>query len=84
MQVDLGPSYELLAKLNAEIKALEHETHEKIRRWGDTMTRDQIREEWRKFDLMIQPMLRERDAVGKVIADYFALQATPPTVILPL
>lgn len=71
----LKPTREHLAMLRYKIATMEVETVEKVKRHPDD--REYARELWYQFDLAVQPMRREIEAVVKVIADYYALQTAP-------
>ena len=75
----LKPSREHLASLREQIAAMEAETHEKIKRYGE----DRARVLWNAFHLAVEPLRREQEAVLKVMTDYYALQPLPPQIIAP-
>jgi hypothetical protein len=81
----LKPSREYLAQLRAQIAALEAETAEKIKRYGNSAVmidgQRYAKELWRNFNLAVEPLRREQEAVLKVITDYYALQPMPPQII---
>ncbi len=75
----LRPSREHMAMLDAAIKRSEIDTLEKIERFrGDEAYEQEL---WRRHYASIEPLRRERDAVAKVIADYYGLQAAPSILI---
>lgn len=77
----LRPGREHIAYIDAQIKKSEIDTLEKIEKFrGDEAYE---RELWRRHYASIEPMRRERDAVAKVMADYYGLQPMP-TVIIPV
>ena len=76
----LKPSREYLARIGAQIAALEAETHEKIKRYGE----DRARTLWGDFNLAVEPLRREQEAVLKLITDHYALQPMPPQIIRKL
>lgn len=78
----LKPSREHLASLRDKIAAMEAETVEKIRRYPHD--RDYADELWHHFNLAVIPMRREIEGVGRVIADYYALQSEIPPMIVAL
>jgi hypothetical protein len=78
----LRPSREHLAALGNKIKEMEAETHNKVRRFA--RDDDELAKKmWRDFHRAVEPMRREMDAVGKVIANYCALQSDLPPMIVP-
>lgn len=77
----LRPSREHLAALNAQIATLQSQTAEKVENYPYDDKGRYATECWREFYLTIEPLRRERDAVGKVIADYYGLQAMPTIVV---
>ena len=83
----LKPSREHLVQLRAQIAALEAETHEKIKLYDDESVmidhQRYAKELWRNFNLAVEPLRREQEAVLKVITDYYALQPMPPQILAP-
>lgn len=77
----LRPSRERLAELGAQMEALWEETHQKIERYGRT-DREFARDRWREYWQAIEPLQREREAVLKVMTEYYNLQAAPQPVFL--
>lgn len=77
----LKPSRKHLAHLNALIATAEREMVEAIERWGKD-DKEYARRRSDEYYMAIEPLRRERDAVAKVIADYYGLQAAPPQIIL--
>ena len=75
----LKPSREHLAHLGAQIKAMEAETVEKIKRYGAD-DKKYAKEKWREYYLAVEPLRREQEAVVKLIADYYGLQAVPKII----
>lgn len=78
----LKPSREHLAMLRRQIVEMEAETAANIDRYGRD-NREYARRKWEEFGAAVEPMRREIEAVGKVIADYYALQTVPPPIIVP-
>jgi len=76
----LNPSREHLARLRGQIAALEDETYEKIKRYGE----DHAQKLWSDFNLAVEPLRLEQEAVVKVITDYIALQPMPPMIVRKL
>ena len=76
----LKPSREHLVSLRGQIAALEDETYEKIKRYGEEHARELCHE----FNLAVEPLRREQERVLKVITDYCALQPMPPVIIRKL
>jgi ferric iron reductase protein FhuF len=79
----LKPSREHMARLDALIAKAEREMVERIERWGKD-DKEYARQQSEEYYRAVEPMRRERDAVAKVIADYYALQPMPPQVVLAL
>ena len=77
----LKPSRERLASLRAQIADMEVETVEKIKRCGDGAIKEDL---WRNFNLAVEPLRREHEAILKVMTDYYALQPMPPVIIRKL
>jgi hypothetical protein len=75
----LKPSRELLANLDARIRAEEVKTREKINRQTDGSEGDQAVESalWHQFKMTVLPLRRERDSVIKTMAGYYAMQTSP-------
>lgn len=78
----LRPSREHFAHLDALIRKAEEETIEAVEKWGKG-DEDYVRRKWREFYEAVEPLRREKDAVTKVIADYYALQTDQPPLIVP-
>lgn len=76
----LTPSRAHLAYLNAQIAVAEREMVEKIERWGKD-DKEFARQQSSEYYAKIEPIRREREAVIKVIADYYGLQPRPPQLI---
>ena len=76
----LKPNREYLAALQAQIKALQAETAQKVD-WNPT-DKERARELWRQYYLSVEPLRREVDAVVNVIADYYATQTSPPPILV--
>lgn len=72
----LKPSRDHLAYLGAQIKALEAETAQKIKRYGAD-DKDYAKAKWSEFYRATEPLRREQDAVVKLIANYYGWQAMP-------
>lgn len=62
----LKPSREHLDNLNAKIKSMEAATIRKINRYGHG-DGEYARQQWREYYRAIEPMRRERDAVGRLL-----------------
>ena len=77
----LRPSREHLACLQSKIAAMEADAMERASRYPDD--EEYVRDVWHRFNMTVFPMRREIEAVGKVIADYYALQADPPPIVVP-
>lgn len=77
----LKPSREHLSRIMGQIKAMEAETIERIRRNGED-DKQYIREQWEKYYLATRALSREHEAVIKVMTDYYALQADLPPMVL--
>jgi hypothetical protein len=78
----LKPSREMLAKLDAMIRFEERAMVENIERWGKD-DKEYARRQSREFYARVEPLRREREGIAKVISDYYALQALPPTIAVP-
>lgn len=76
----LKPSREHLAHLNGLIAKAEREMVEKIERWGKN-DKEYAREQSETYYRSIEPLRSERDAVAKVMADYYGLQPMPAVLI---
>ena len=76
----MKPSREHLVRLRGQIAALEAETYEKIKRYGDGSEY----ELWGEFNMAVEPLRRAQEAIVKVITDYIALQPVPPMIIRKL
>jgi hypothetical protein len=68
-----------LAELDRKIAELQHKTAERISQLEFDHA-EHITEVRRKFHDNMVPLLRERDAIGKMLADSYALRASPPTI----
>jgi hypothetical protein len=76
----LKPSREMIANLTAKIKQHEADTALNIRHWGRD-DKEYAKEKWRQHYAAVEPMRREIEAISKVMADYYGLQAAPPKII---
>jgi len=72
----LKPSREHLAHINGLIAKAEREMVEKIERWGKN-DKEYARQQSEEYYRSIEPLRRERDAVVKVMADFYGLQPMP-------
>lgn len=77
----LKPSREYLAYLRAEIDRQHELAVSDIERYGYG-EREYARQRWAEFNMTVEPMRREIEAVGKVIADYYCNQPMPPQIII--
>jgi hypothetical protein len=77
----LKPSREHLAALHARIEGLRARATDRAS-WYP-YDDEYVRSVWHRFEMQALPIRREIEAVGKVMADYYALQADPPPVIVP-
>ncbi len=75
----LKPSREHLARLGAEINKSYQRAIETASMYPDN--EDHARAVWRRHHAEIEPLLRERDAVIKIMADYYGLQPMPPQIV---
>jgi len=77
----LKPSREYLAYISALIKKAEVETREAVERHGK-YDKEHARRLWSEFYQRVLPLEREREAVMKVITDYYGLKPKPFSVIV--
>jgi hypothetical protein len=78
----IKPSRELLAMLNAKIKAAEKQMVDNIERWGKD-DKEYARQQSREYYARIEPLRRQRDHVVKTIADFIDLHAIPYRAVSP-
>lgn len=78
----LKPSREHLAHLNGLIAKAEREMVERIERWGKS-DKEYARQQSEEYYRSVEPLRRERDAVVKVMADFYGAQAMP-TILLKI
>lgn len=76
----LRPSREHLAYLNSLIAKAEREMVEKIERWGHDDA-EYAYQQSAEYYRSVEPLRRERDAVIKVMADYYGAQPPPPQIL---
>lgn len=76
----LKPSREHLAHINGLISKAERDMVEAIQRWGKDDA-DYARQRTAEYYQVIEPLRRERDAVVKVIADYYGMQPLPVFIV---
>jgi hypothetical protein len=78
---DLSPVQELLALIGKQIAEEEIKVRERVGRLShDPELGDEIREEWHKYHLRIQPLLDQREYIIKQLVTIEA--AKPPVPIL--
>lgn len=75
----LRPSREHLAHLNALIKDAESKMMQDIDRYGYG-DREYAKQRSQEFYLSVEPLRREREAVVKVMTDWYGLQAQPTII----
>ncbi len=76
----LKTSRDHLARINEMIAAAEREMVEKIERYGSDDA-EYSYQHYKEYYAKIDPLRRERDAVVKVIADYYGAQPMPPVIV---
>lgn len=79
----LKPSREWMAVLDTKIRQMEAETVAKIERYKESDP-EYARQLWHEFNLAVEPMRREKDAVAKTIANYYGLQPMPRIFVAAL
>ena len=77
----LKPSREHLAHLSAEFRRQEELTARDIEQYGYG-DKEYARQRWAEFYMTVEPMRREIEALAKVMADYYGLQADLPPMVL--
>ena len=79
----LDGARDLLARLNREIRRLEHETRDRIERmsgfYGDSASIS--RREWANFHETIRPMCEERDRLIATLAHHEILRGPRPMTL---
>jgi len=78
----LKPSREHLAMLRAEIERQRELAASDVERYGYG-SREYADQRWSEFHMSVAPMYREIEAVGKVIADYYASRPRRPPIFMP-
>ncbi len=76
----LKPSRDLLALIDGQIAVAEREMVENIKRYGNDA--EYSYQQSREFYAKVEPLRHYRDGIAKTITDYYALQTSPPAIVI--
>lgn len=77
----LEPSREHLTMLRAEIERQRELAARDVERYGYGSA-EYADQRWREYHMSVAPMWREIEVVVKVMTDYYALQSSPPPMVI--